>query len=402
MILSNWLDTNGQNARYVRAAERWGSDPDVLRVMALAKQDIAGVVSRFAAAASKDEELGLVLREAHRANVYMDFPGDILWTHQNDRMVRQLAKEADLIHLNNSTVAYHRLRLDQPSLLHHHGSLLRKSHAWLFAEARRYGMLQAVSTVDLMEYDPQRLHWLPTAYDGDMLRAVRKEQRRKADGLLRIVSCPTNPVYKSTEALKAAVAGLQAEGLPIELVLVEGQRWEYALRTKASADVVFDQVMFGYGCNGVEAMGMGIPLIAGGQPWTLAKMRELWGDLPFYVASETSIADAIRAMLDAKVRREYAAKGKAHFERFHAERPALLRLVELYHMAQEKRVEASPTLPQPVTFVNPKRMKVYHPRGEGLLHWPNGQLVSDDFDVVQRLRAIEAKRPRWGIREVAA
>ena len=403
VILSNWLDTNGQNARYVRAAERWGDDPEVLKVLAIGKYDPAGVAARFAEAASKVEG-PLVIREAHRA-VYdvLQFPGDIKWERGNDRMVRALAAEADLIHLNNSPVTYQRLKLtDKPALLHHHGSLFRKDPQYMLGIARRHGMLQAVSTVDLMEPAPELLHWLPTAYDGDMLKAVRKENKRKADGKLRVVSCPTNPVYKSTEALEAAVKALQDEGLPVELVIAADLPWAEALAIKATADVVFDQVMFGYGCNGVEAWGMGLPVIAGGQPWTLAKMREMWGDLPFYEATEQTIVSAIRAMLDKDTRKEYAAKGTAHFARYHAERPALERLAELYRMALLQKHKASDKLEQAVTFVNPRKRSIYHPREMRKLVWEQGSLTTDDLDVVERLRGFERRHPSSGIREVSA
>jgi hypothetical protein len=264
-------------------------------------------------------------------------------------------------------------------------------------------MVSAVSTIDLMEPAPDRLHWLPTAYNGAELQAVRKANKRPPDGKLRIVSCPTNPIYKSTSALVAAVARLQREGMNVELILAENMRWEDALKIKATADVVFDQVMFGYGCNGVEAWGMGLPVIAGGQPWTLAKMTELWGELPFYVATEDTIAEAIVAMSSAETRKEYTAKGLAHFKRFHAERPALTRLAELYSMAMNRKItEQEYRLDVPVAFMNPQHRPIFDHRSGKRLAWENGVLATDDPELVHRLKAYEKRRPRWGIKEVVA
>ena len=45
LILSYALDTNGQNARFVKAAQKHGAD--VLNVLAMGKADPAGVVSRM-------------------------------------------------------------------------------------------------------------------------------------------------------------------------------------------------------------------------------------------------------------------------------------------------------------------------------------------------------------------
>jgi hypothetical protein len=159
-----------------------------------------------------------------------------------------------------------------------------------------------------------------------------------------VVTCPTNREIKSTDALEAAVRTLQAEGLPVELLVVTGRPWAESLAVKATADIYFDQVGLGYGCNAVEAWGMGIPVIAGADLWTLAQMRKVWntGDLPFYRATADSIVDALREMVEvADLRAEYSVKGLAHVNKYHAEKPALARLAELYGMAIRK-MQAAP------------------------------------------------------------
>lgn len=341
--MSYALDTNGQNARYVRAAERWGEDPDVLRAFAVGRSDPAGVVGRFALAAEKFG--GLRIRSAHRSEAYFAFPRDLVWDSRSDAEVRRLAEEADIIHLNNSWKAYKYLRLrHKPALLHHHGTLFRSNPAPLLHVARQLRFVQAVSTIDLLRYAPDELTWLPTAYDIDALARLREQ--REPDGRIRVVSAPTNRAWKSTEALEAAVRMLQAEGLPIDLVLVEGKTWAECMATKSSADIYFDQVILGYGCNAVEAWAMGIPVVAGADEWTQAMMRKTFDDLPYYEAHPDTIASALRDLVQsADLRAEYGAKGYAHVRRFHDERPALTRLVELYSRALEHRVVAPSVAP---------------------------------------------------------
>lgn len=340
MVLSYALDTNGQNARYVRAAEKWGSDPDVLKAMAIGQYDPANVVGRFGLAA--DKLGGVVIRSAHKAEAYFEFPRDILWDRRTEGEVRRLAEEADVIHLNNSWRAYRYFRLRKPALLHHHGSLFRSNPGPLLAAAKSGGFVQAVSTHDLLRLAPKELHWLPTAYDTDELRAYGEANRREPDGRVRIVSAPTNRLWKSTDLLEAAVRKLQRKGLPVDLVLIEGKTWAECMAIKATADVYFDQVILGYGCNAVEAWGMGIPVIAGADEWTTERMRQDF-PLPFYQATEQTIGAAIEALMDPDVRAEYTAKGTAHVERWHAEKPALTRLVDLYMAAIEQREQAAPS-----------------------------------------------------------
>ena len=412
VILSNALDTNGQNARYARASERWGTDDGVLKALAIGHYDPAGVVGRFQIAAEKFGDLRI--RSVHRAtHIYQQMPADILWTRRNEREIRQLAAEADVIHLNNSTAAFRRLRLrrDKPVLLHHHGSLFRNNPAYLLQEARNFGALQAVSTVDLMRPVPDQLHWLPTAYDVDALVEMGDQNRREPDGKVRVVQCPTDGAhgpYKSTDALSAAIAQLQAEDVPVELLVVRDKPWAEAMALKATADIYFDQVILGYGCNAIEAWGMGIPVIAGADAWTLAKMREVYGteQLPFYEASVDTITDAIRDLATSKAKRtKYAKLGMAHARKFHDELPALTRLAELYRRSFDEAYDGPVNIKMdPVTFrpLAPDRIPQFRVGGT-LVSWNGGTFTTDNPAVVAKIRRMAMKHPgRYAVEEVVA
>lgn len=414
LIVSTALDTNGQNYRYAQAAERWGADPSVLKALIAGIYDPADVAGRFRGAANKLG--GLAIRTAHSSEAYFDFPRDVRWTRSNHRQVQQLADEADIIHLNNSPHAYYKLRQAQrrkPALLHHHGTLFRNNPPPLLRDAARFHMIQAVSTIDLKRPAPDLLHWLPTAYDLDMLAAIGRENRRKPDGLIRVVSAPTNRAIKSTDALEAAVARLKAEGLPVELVIVTGRPWAECLAIKATADIYFDQVGLGYGCNAIEAWGMGIPVVAGADDWTLAAMRSEWNlksnrALPFHVATEATIADAIRELAtSAELRASVAARGRKHAEKYHAERPALARLAELYAMAiAEKRAHRDEPY-QDVTPLDPgtfttERKTLQLRIASHTVTFVDGTAVVDDPRIAQRVRRLATMHPRYKIREVIA
>jgi hypothetical protein len=416
LIVGTALDTNGQNARFVEAAKRWGDDPDVLKALVVGKYDPADVGGRFREAAAKHG--GLAIRSAHASEAYFEFPADIRWMprrhgHPNNALVQQLADECDVIHLNNSHHAYNRLRmhrLRKPALLHHHGTLFRNHPDGLLLAARQFHMLQCVSTIDLQRRAPDLLHWLPTAYDLDAMARIREEHRRPDDGKVRIVSCPTNREIKSTDALEAAVSQLQAEGLPVELVIVTGRPWAEALAVKATADIYFDQVGLGYGCNAVEAWGMGIPVIAGADEWVLARMRKEWNlrgnaPLPFFPATETTIGDAIRALVQGgpDYREEWADTGYRHAATYHAEKPALARLAELYAMAIQKKQHAEESgavweqhLPGVFRSENPDlRVRI----ASRHVQFVDGIARVDDPEVARRIRNLAA-RASTGITEV--
>lgn len=316
LIISAGQDTGGQNIRWKRAADRHMTNR-------------------------------LRIRAVTATVTYAKYATDII-ASGNGAAVRRLWISADIVHLNNHVTAYDRYGRNQPRpvLLHHHGTIFRSSSADLMAYARTHRWVQAVSTLDLTEPDPEALHWLPTAFDLDGLAAIRGRERREADGTVRVATAPTFRAGKGTDLLIAAVAKLQAEGLSVELDLIEGVTNADCIRRKASADIYFDQVATvdaqkgtqypgGYGCNAIEAWGMGLPVIAGATPYTIDRMRrEFNRRLPFANATPRTLVTVLRRLVQsADLRAEWAAKGMEHAARFHAEIPAIERLMDLYERA---------------------------------------------------------------------
>ena len=397
LILSAALDTNGQNARYAKASEKWGTADGVLKALAIGKYDPASVIGRYQAAAEKSDALRI--RSAHKStHIYQQMPADILWNRSTEPLVKQLALDADIIHLNNSWRPWQmlRMRIRKPMLLHHHGSLFRSDPKGMLLHAERQGWTQAVSTVDLTQMAPERLHWAPTAYDVDWLEAFGAENRREPDGRILVVSAPTNREVKATALLEEAIRVLQSDGLPVDLDLIEGKPWLEGMRLKARADIYFDQVGLGYGCNAVEAWGMGIPVIAGAEPWTLQRMETLWGGLPFYTADEGSIGGAIAALATSKaLRTKWRKAGLAHVRKYHDELPALTRLAELYRMAMDQEtVKVNEPIP-PARFTASVQQRYIAGK---YLNFP---CEIDNPFLATKVRLYAARYPKYGIEEVA-
>ncbi len=403
-IVSYGQDTNGQNARYVDAARRHGRDKRVLKALAIGNSDPAGVVGRFQQAAER-YDIGLSIRSAHRSKAYFDFPEDLTWTRGTHREIAKLIHDADVVHLNNSPVAATTFRVRKPMLLHHHGSLFRGDPPALLSRAKSGRMAQAVSTIDLQRPAPDLLHWLPTAYNVDELAEYAKLNRREPDGIIRIVHTPTNRELKHTDLLVKAVRALQGEGLPVELYpqglytpgWLPKMTWQESMLAKAQADIVYDQLQWGYGCNSVEAWAMHKPVIGGADPWTMDRMAALWPAIPFEEATEKTLKDVIKRMVESPaMRRDAAARGYAHVRKYHDELPALERLAELYHEAIRLRIK--PRIEgKAVTFhSNSRRSMVVDGQ---VVTFTKGLAVVRDEEVVRKLREFTVERPRYGIAE---
>lgn len=276
-----------------------------------------------------EDEPGWQFRAIISTLNYIDYPRQYSW---NRETVEQMWREADVIHLHHNLIGPERLtkgwkgfRLPRrPYLVHFHGTGFRENHREHLRVLRRWRAYGVVATVDLALLAPD-LPWLPCPV-GDLPQRIARN-----DGMVCIAHAPTDRNIKGTAAFLEAVDRLRSEGHDVYFDLIEGVTWAECLQRKAQADIYYDQVQLGYGNNAIEVWGMGIPVVAGAQPATLAEMQRRFGSLPFYEASESTIYDALKALVQSPdLRAEYSAKGLAHVERFHDQRVVVEQLKAIY------------------------------------------------------------------------
>ena len=269
-------------------------------------------------------------RSVARTGTYIAYPTDLDW---DNKVVESLWHEADVVHLHNNfrtAVIFEKRAGDKPAVIHHHGTMFREGRKSLLEETRKRGAIGIVSTLDLYLIAPDELEWLPAPYDVDWLATLRNPI---SDGKIRIGSAPTNRRIKSTDAFLDAVDRL-AHDYPIELVLIEREDWQTCLAKKATVDIFFDQVILGFGCNAIEAWGMGIPVVAGADDATLDEYERRFGYLPFHHATEATIYDALRELCDSvALREQYGQIGRAHVERYHDDAKVVAQLQSIYRRA---------------------------------------------------------------------
>jgi hypothetical protein len=251
-------------------------------------------------------------------------------------VANDLWPNADLIHQNNdlnfavSRFPKRSLDLYKPMVIHHHGTMYRTRPDYHLAAQEKYQATSLCSTVDLWAIAPDKSQWLPQAYEPEELMDYRNRFYDPKDGVLRIAHAPTNRVIKSTRALENAVKKLKWLGAKVQLDVIEKVSNQKCLERKAQADVFVDQLLLGYGCNAIEAWGMGIPVIAGVQPDqcvpmirqaipadTLDRMHQQWGTIPFPMTTEATLVTELGKMLDPEYRALWSDIGSKHFHRHH-------------------------------------------------------------------------------------
>jgi len=115
---------------------------------------------------------------------------------------------------------------------------------------------------DLLYFLPERAKFLPyTIASWDKLQQFPEKKERN---VITIVHSPTNRVAKGSDVIIRVLEELkQLYGDKIEIKLIEGLPHDLAMNLYSSADIIIDQILIGwYGALAVEAMKMGIPVIA--------------------------------------------------------------------------------------------------------------------------------------------
>ena len=175
-----------------------------------------------------------------------------------------------------------------------------------------------------------RRRFLPYAsYGGEV---GRREPAGGSGRPLRVVHAPTKRAAKGTDIIMAASAALQASQ-PHELVIVENCPRKEALRRYAEADVLVDQVRAGwYGGLAVEAMSMGIPVVAYLDAGDLSLIpTAMRAELPVVNASPDTLPAVLASLLDSPAEhRELGERGMAFVRRWHHPVKIARRMLELY------------------------------------------------------------------------
>ena len=167
---------------------------------------------------------------------------------------------------------------------------------------------------DLVEDLPRVDAVLPYPFPSEEWAPVLEDE----DAVVTIVHPANHRHFKGTRYLEKAVATLREEGLPVELVLVEGMPLSEARETYERADVfATDFLIGGYALAAIEGMALGKPVVAY-LPERLRGLHPEWADAPIVNASPDTLVDELRRLVnDSELRRRLGAQGPSYVERVH-------------------------------------------------------------------------------------
>ncbi|MEI8394536.1 MAG: glycosyltransferase [Rhodospirillaceae bacterium] len=186
---------------------------------------------------------------------------------------------------------------------------------------------------DMLEYTPgsrNDLYFWPVDIDGSRAEKYRPAYPVVTTEPLRIVHAPNHRAFKGSDLLIAAVEKLRAEGVPLELVLVERVPNERALEIYRTADVIFDQCLIGFhGYFALEGLAMGKPVMC------YIRKPELYllapDECPIILTGIATLEfDLRRIVLERNTLPEIGRRGRRYIERYHTPPAFAGRLKQAY------------------------------------------------------------------------
>ena len=142
-------------------------------------------------------------------------------------------------------------------------------------------------------------------------------------GPVKVLHAPNHRGVKGTEFIIDAVRRLQAEGLAVELVLLEKVPNDRVRDLMQQIDILADQlILYGYGMNAIEGMASGLPVLANLDHEAYTRIFRRYSFLDecpiLSTTPETILANLRTLVTQPALRLELGAAGREYTEKYHA------------------------------------------------------------------------------------
>jgi glycosyltransferase involved in cell wall biosynthesis len=214
----------------------------------------------------------------------------------------------------------HAMAVDYPSTRFRRKRTTRLIDVWTLGAAHVIGGVEWVDY--LYHWDTLMLGHF--SIDTEQWRPEPAPAEDKADRPLRILHAPNHRTIKGTEHFVRAVDELRAEGVAVELVMLERVPNDKIREVMASVDVVADQLVVGwYAMFALEAMAMGKPVLCFLRPdlIDLYAFAGLMGrdEAPLVRCDPFTVKDVIRGLADDRTQLAgLGVRGRVFVEAHHS------------------------------------------------------------------------------------
>lgn len=167
---------------------------------------------------------------------------------------------------------------------------------------------------------------MPSMFAIDTQAWQAKREYSDADGVnasVSILHTPNHRGFKGTEFLVAAVEELQAEGLKVDLLLLERMPNEQVREKMQSVDILAEQfIATAYAMSGIEGMASGLPVLANldHEAYTrLFRRFSFLDECPIVSTPPERLRDTLRILVrNPELRRTLGKASRAYAEKYHS------------------------------------------------------------------------------------
>lgn len=184
-----------------------------------------------------------------------------------------------------------------------------------------YADAVVVGSYHMLDFVPQDAHVVLPGLD---LRAWARPEFREPSSqhsahAVRVAHAPSSRKIKGTAYVLEGVAQLQARGVPVELVLVEGVPNAEAIRIYETCDIAIDQFGGWYGVFAIEAMALGKVVVGKIDPAKADRLEKARGVRPPIVSAtpETLVETLEKLAEDPGLRQRVSRASRDYVEQFH-------------------------------------------------------------------------------------
>lgn len=171
----------------------------------------------------------------------------------------------------------------------------------------------------------QKVHVVPIAIEIKRFTPVYPDVTKQVP---LIIHAPTNPAFKGTAYIEAAIARLR-QTHTFEYRRIEKMSNREATQLYREADIIIDQICCGsYGLFCVEAMSLGKPVVSFIRDDLLTYFP---AELPVCNANPDTIYEKVKMLLEQpQMRLALGQRGRAYAEKYHASDVVVGQLLEIY------------------------------------------------------------------------
>lgn len=143
------------------------------------------------------------------------------------------------------------------------------------------------------------------------------------NGVVKVIHTPNHRGYKGTEFLINAIEELKAEGLKVELILLEGVKNDEVRRLMQEADILAEQfIATGYALSAIEGMASGLAVMSNLENEFYTRIFRRYAFLnesPIVSTSPETIKRNLRVLItNPALREDLGRAGREYVEKYHS------------------------------------------------------------------------------------